>query len=71
MCFDGYFRAKTEIDEDTNNDLDIFDMIATAIYYRISYQDLGKMSYVMLANIVDALAPSKHKPTQEEIDLIT
>lgn len=72
VCFDGHYRDKAKGNKSTNaQDLDIFDCIAIALSSGISYEALGKMNFVMLSNIIDALAPKKHIPTQEEIDLIT
>lgn len=69
-CFIGNYRNKTKTDNKESSS-DAFDMIATALKCNISYSELKTMSFVMLSNIVDALAPKKPKPTQAQIDLIT
>lgn len=71
LCFAGHFRNKHNDIEKTNEETDIYDMIAAALQYGIRYSDLGNMSYTTLANILDAYMPKKKKPTQAQIELIT
>lgn len=67
----GYLRNKDNNDSQSSGETDIYDVIATALRIGIRYEELGNMSLITLMNIIDAYMPKKHKPTQEEIDLIT
>lgn len=71
VCFAGHYRNKNKSEEKSNEDFDIYDMIAIALSKGIRYSDLGDMTYVTLANILDAYMPKKKKPTQADIDMIT
>lgn len=71
MCFVGHYRNKNKTDNETNEEFDVYDMIALALKCGIRYEDLGEMSYTTLANILDAFMPKKKKPTQAQIDMIT
>lgn len=74
MCFVGYYRNKTPKDSESKSNSDIFNMIATALMFNVSYEDLGHMNLVMLSNIVDALAEEKQETDEERqrrLDAIT